>query len=308
MNRSLSFKDGANNLVKTKKLGNDLVHNIHHISDAGSSEDDEEDEASMSIFAALNNKADGHISDPQSNKVNFDFTNMKENSINNSMDNKKSLNFNFDQNLHSPGLNHSIFRNRQETNAYKRAEQSLQRMRSRKRSKPKFSFSTVSSSTGGYLSSNIFLQNNSTKSQSTLPLIPNSTVDLSKPATAILQPTKINASGTTSHSVIDTSKSEGLQATPTMEDYISDTSETLLFHLRQIVNQTLLDQGVEEDLIKKWTFLIEDLVICYDRIKIHTKLSDSLDYRQYIKIKRISGGKIEDSKFVNGLIFQKIYH
>lgn len=158
MNRSLSFKDGANNLVKTKKLGNDLVHNIHHISDAGSSEDDEEDEASMSIFAALNNKADGHISDPQSNKVNFDFTNMKENSINNSMDNKKSLNFNFDQNLHSPGLNHSIFRNRQETNAYKRAEQSLQRMRSRKRSKPKFSFSTVSSSTGGYLSSNIFTE------------------------------------------------------------------------------------------------------------------------------------------------------
>lgn len=305
MNRSLSFKDGANNLVKTKKLGNDLLHHIHHISDAGSSEDDEEDEASMSIFAALNNKADGHISDPQSNKVNFDFTNMKENSINNSMDNKKSLNFIFDQNLHSPGLDHSIFRNRQETNAYKRAEQSLQRMRSRKRSKPKFSFSTVSSSTGGYLSSNIFLQNNSTKSQSTLPLIPNSTVDLSKPATAILQPTKINASGTTSHSVIDTSKSEGLQATPTMEDYISDTSETLLFHLRQIVNQTLLDQGVKEDLIKKWTFLIEDLVICYDRIKIHTKLSDSLDYRQYIKIKRISGGKIEDSKFVNGLIFSK---
>ncbi|SGZ38905.1 uncharacterized protein HGUI_01105 [Hanseniaspora guilliermondii] len=305
INRSISFKDGANTLVKTKKSGNDLVHNIHQISDVGSSEDDEEDEASMSIFAALNNKADGYLSDQQSNKVNFDFTNMEENIMNkNAIDSKKTLNFNFDQHLHSNGLNHSIFRNRQDTNAYKRAEQSLQRMRSRKRSRPKISFSTVSSSTGGYLSSNIFLQNN-TKSQSTLPLLPSSTVDLNKPSTASLQPTKINASGTTSHSVIDASKSEVLQSTPTIEDYISDTSETLLFHLRQIVNQTLLDQGVEEYLIKKWTFLIEDLVICYDRIKIHTKLSDSLDYRQYIKIKRISGGRIEDSKFVNGLIFSK---
>lgn len=306
INRSLSFKDGSNNMVKTKKLGIDCVHNIHHISDASNSEDDEEDEASMSIFAALNHKADGHIIDPQSNKVNFDFTNMKENDMNNkAMDSKKSLNFDFDQNLQLPRPNYSIFRNRQDTNAYKRAEQSLQRMRSKKRSKPKLSFSTVSSSTGGYLSSNIFLQNNNTKTQSALPLIPNSAVDPSKPATAILQPTKINASGTTSHSVIDTPKSEELQATPTMEDYISDTSETLLFHLRQIVHQTLLDQGVKEELIDKWTFLIEDLVICYDRIKIHTKLSDSLDYRQYIKIKRISGGNIEDSKFVNGLIFSK---
>ncbi|GMM39465.1 1-phosphatidylinositol-3-phosphate 5-kinase [Hanseniaspora uvarum] len=309
INRSISFNGTANNLAKYKKSELDLTYKDHNISDIESINGDEEDEASMSIFAALNSKVDGYTPEQQSNKINFDFTNLEDSimKINeNNIGKKQSQNFSFDQNLNSEGLNNPVFRNRQDTDAYKRAEQSLQRMRSRRRSKPKFSFSTVSSSTGGYLSSNIFLQNNNTKLQSTPQLMPSNNVDMNKATTASLQPTKINASGTTSHSLIESSsKSESLTASPTLEEYISNTSETLLFHLRLIVQQTLLDQGIQEELIKKWRFLIEDLVICYDRIKIHTKLSDSLDYRQYIKIKRICGGRIEDSKFVNGLIFSK---
>ncbi len=38
-----------------------------------------EDEASMSIFAALNSKVDGYTPEQQSNKINFDFTNSEDN-------------------------------------------------------------------------------------------------------------------------------------------------------------------------------------------------------------------------------------
>ncbi|KAL6928346.1 hypothetical protein ACO0SA_003084 [Hanseniaspora valbyensis] len=228
------------------------------------SDDEEEDEASMSIFAALNNNTDH-----SNKKISFDF-------INNSTTP--------DQVQPSKLVNSSIFRNRLDPDANKRAEASLQRMRTRRKSRIRPT-ATQATSTGGYLSSNIFNQGS------------NSTLKLSSNEAS-------NASHGTDSLTNITDKKPKLDISSSFGEHVSSISETLLYHLRLLIKQTLQDQGVVEDL-DIWGEIFENLVISLDRIKVHTKLSDSLDYRQYIKIKRIAGGSIDASKFVDGLIFSK---
>lgn len=227
---------------------------------------EEEDEASMSIFAALNNNTD-HAN----KKISFDFN---KNTSTDSLSLSNKL------------VDSSIFRNRLDPDANKRAEASLQRMRSRRKSKLRPT-ATISTSTGGYLSSNIFNQGNS--SHNKLSLSENADANHST-----LSLTNLN--------LID--KRKNFQLSSTFDDRVSSISETLLYHLHLLIKQTLQDQSVLED-VDVWAKIFEDLVLSLDRIKVHMKLSDSLDYRQYIKIKRISGGQINHSKFVDGLIFSK---
>ncbi|XBW37574.1 hypothetical protein QEN19_003155 [Hanseniaspora menglaensis] len=279
LHKSLSRKIGSNDYSETAKNltkddlqqnasrnsyidENDLLNNVSFYN----SEDDEEeeDEASMSIFAALNNNADSG-----DKKVSFDFTN---NTINN-LANK------------SPNIaGNSIFRNRLDPDANKRAEASLKRIKSKRKSRQRPT-STITSSTGGYLSSNIFNQSN---------ILSNKQLQLDNAPS-------INGNIVLSNFLDNKVKTD---IPSSFDDHVSGISETLLHHLRLLITQTLEDQGVEES-FETWVSFFENLVVSLDAIKIHTKLSDSLDYRQYVKIKRICGGHISDSKFVDGIIFSK---
>lgn len=73
-------------------------------------------------------------------------------------------------------------------------------------------------------------------------------------------------------------------------------NETLDFVLRQ----SLKDGEIETD-IERWVAVLQKLLGYIDEIK----LTDTLDIRQYVKIKKVLGGKIEQTELVDGLFMTK---
>lgn len=71
-------------------------------------------------------------------------------------------------------------------------------------------------------------------------------------------------------------------------------------YLRRLFRQYLEDAGLSEDRVS-WTETISRLLSTVDQLKI----TDTLDTKQYIKIKRLLGGRIEDSYVVDGLFWTK---
>lgn len=71
-------------------------------------------------------------------------------------------------------------------------------------------------------------------------------------------------------------------------------------YLHKLFRQCLEDAGLSEDR-NLWTETVSRLLGTVDQLKI----TDTLDTKQYIKIKRLLGGRIEDSYVVNGLFWTK---
>lgn len=70
--------------------------------------------------------------------------------------------------------------------------------------------------------------------------------------------------------------------------------------LNNIFIQYLNDSGMKENQ-DRWSATVSKLFCSVDKIKI----TDTLDTKQYIKIRRLLGGKIEDSKIVDGIFWTK---
>ena len=62
-----------------------------------------------------------------------------------------------------------------------------------------------------------------------------------------------------------------------------------------------MKDGEIETEIERWVAVLQKLLGYIDEIK----LTDTLDIRQYVKIKKVLGGKIEQTELVDGLFMTK---
>lgn len=73
-------------------------------------------------------------------------------------------------------------------------------------------------------------------------------------------------------------------------------------HLNQIITQCLADCDISDSKVQNR--LVDVLMKCFVGIK-RIKISDTLDVKQYVKVKKILGGSIEDSRSIDGLFITK---
>lgn len=82
-------------------------------------------------------------------------------------------------------------------------------------------------------------------------------------------------------------------------------TEVATLHFEELLIQVLNDQDNKN--INKWLTILKGIALSkVQNITLSARDSNTLDYRQkYVKIKRISGGDIEDSEFIDGIVFSK---
>ena len=85
----------------------------------------------------------------------------------------------------------------------------------------------------------------------------------------------------------------------------SELNDVAMMHLKRLLIQVLNDQNLENT--DKWFDILKKISIeSLQQIVLSARDSNTLDYRQkYVKIKRISGGNVKQSTFVNGIVFSK---
>ncbi|EGW33263.1 uncharacterized protein SPAPADRAFT_50162 [Spathaspora passalidarum NRRL Y-27907] len=71
-------------------------------------------------------------------------------------------------------------------------------------------------------------------------------------------------------------------------------------HLNVILRQSLLDCDIKEN-VDRWVSVLQSSLDYINSIK----LTDTLDIRQYVKIKKVLGGKIEDTHVIDGMFMTK---
>ncbi|GAC99304.1 hypothetical protein PHSY_006905 [Pseudozyma hubeiensis SY62] len=77
-----------------------------------------------------------------------------------------------------------------------------------------------------------------------------------------------------------------------------------LDHLRKMMEQTLLQAGIHN--VRKWCDVLLPFVLTtISRVKPDAREDQSRDIRQFVKIKRIPGGKPDDSEYVDGYVCTK---
>ncbi|CBQ67997.1 probable FAB1-phosphatidylinositol 3-phosphate 5-kinase [Sporisorium reilianum SRZ2] len=77
-----------------------------------------------------------------------------------------------------------------------------------------------------------------------------------------------------------------------------------LEHLRKMMEQTLTQSGIHN--VRKWCDVLLPFVLTtVSRVKPDAREDQSRDIRQFVKIKRIPGGKPDDSEYVDGYVCTK---
>lgn len=82
-------------------------------------------------------------------------------------------------------------------------------------------------------------------------------------------------------------------------------NEVATIHMHLLLKQVLGDQNIEGK--DRWETIFKEVLLKkVQSITLSARDSNTLDYRQkYVKIKRIAGGTIEQSEYVNGIVFSK---
>lgn len=81
-----------------------------------------------------------------------------------------------------------------------------------------------------------------------------------------------------------------------------DLNKASINHAKAFLNQLLWNYELSE----KWEMvLVEPLLKCAQNIDLNVKGGDSIDIRHYVKLKRVSGGSLKDTKYVDGIVFSK---
>ncbi|CEP61751.1 1-phosphatidylinositol-3-phosphate 5-kinase LALA0_S03e10132g [Lachancea lanzarotensis] len=75
-------------------------------------------------------------------------------------------------------------------------------------------------------------------------------------------------------------------------------------HMNALLKQVLNDQDVDN--VNRWIEALRPILQALQNIRLDARKMSGLDFKQhYVKIKRIDGGDIMDSKFMNGVIYSK---
>lgn len=82
-------------------------------------------------------------------------------------------------------------------------------------------------------------------------------------------------------------------------------NEVATVHMHLLLKQVLADQDIKGK--ERWETVFKEVLLKKVQfITLNARDSNTLDYRQkYVKIKRIAGGTIEQSEYVNGIVFSK---
>ncbi|CUS21010.1 LAQU0S02e03686g1_1 [Lachancea quebecensis] len=84
----------------------------------------------------------------------------------------------------------------------------------------------------------------------------------------------------------------------------SELSDVAQLHMSALLNQVLKDQGVED--LDEWINVFKSILTSLQGIELDARNMNGLDFKQYyIKIKRIGGSSISDSRFVDGVVYSK---
>ncbi|KAH3670276.1 hypothetical protein WICMUC_004929 [Wickerhamomyces mucosus] len=74
-------------------------------------------------------------------------------------------------------------------------------------------------------------------------------------------------------------------------------------HLKSLLNQELKNEGVPN--IEKWEEALIPLLHDAENVEYNVRGGDNIDIRQYVKLKRLEGGKLSDTKTIDGVVFSK---
>lgn len=182
---------------------------------------------------------------------------------------------------------------RTSTKSTQRAEASLQRMRFRRKSKSKPNLMNSDSLYKGLTS------------------LANSTPNL----ISIVNEDKDFAPSSNTTSLAPKSKNKGgnsgqWRRVSSISGYLTsienknELSEVAGLHLEALLQQVLGDQNIVRT--QEWAKILREFLRKIQNISLNVKASNTLDFRQnYIKIKRISGGRLEFSEYINGVVFSK---
>ncbi|SSD58248.1 related to 1-phosphatidylinositol 3-phosphate 5-kinase FAB1 [Saccharomycodes ludwigii] len=259
-------------LSKANKSKSYDTTNILHTEKNDSKGSSSEDEGSMSIYTTLN---DTHHIDP----------------------------------IQYNGLPRNLIKSSQ------RAQASLQRMRTRRKSKSKSNsfVNRKDMSIFSYSAPNLFSilsttdnNNNNSLGNSTHGVVSNRNI---KP-NAITTANKISTSEANLRSKNENltrdlrrAISSSLNSKNRGTDLKSTLNQVSIQHVKALMIQVLNDQRDID--VDEWIKVISPILLTLEQIHVDAKNSGNLDFRQYIKIKRIPGGEISDSKLVNGIVFSK---
>ncbi|KAF1949888.1 hypothetical protein CC80DRAFT_539939 [Byssothecium circinans] len=83
-----------------------------------------------------------------------------------------------------------------------------------------------------------------------------------------------------------------------------ELNQASLEHVRRLLKQMLQDAGIKQ--IPSWErALIPILLRCTDDVNPDLHRGDDIDIRNYIKLKKIPGGRPRDTSYVSGVVFSK---
>lgn len=88
------------------------------------------------------------------------------------------------------------------------------------------------------------------------------------------------------------------------ESSLAELNQPSLFHVKKLLRQFLQDNEVEH--IKSWqNALLPLLLQCAEEVDPNIQRGDDIDIRHYVKLKKASGGRPQDSCYVSGVVFSK---
>ncbi|CCF57434.1 hypothetical protein KAFR_0C04440 [Kazachstania africana CBS 2517] len=212
--------------------------------------------------------------------------------------------------LHDPlKTDNPIRSTRNSTKSFQRAQASLHRIQSRRRSKSKSTLGTSSTIYRGinaltHSSPNLLsVVSDDTSSGSNTPDLGASTnsntnaLVNSKSVSSTMKPNlgKLN----------QWRRLTSISGTKSYKEDRNELNEVAMLHMNELLRQVLDDQAVEE--AEEWMALFNNqLLKKVQHITLNARDSNTLDYRQkYVKIKRICGGTVQQSEFIDGIVFSK---
>lgn len=182
---------------------------------------------------------------------------------------------------------------RTSTKSTQRAEASLQRMKFRRKSKSKPNL---------YNSESLYKELTSlTNSSPNLVSIVNEDADFAPSSSTTSLATKAKKQTANGGQWRRVSSLSGYLTSVENKNALNEVSN---LHLEALLQQVLGDQNFSK--AQEWANLLRGFLTKAQNISLNVKDSNTLDFRQnYVKIKRISGGNLKFSKYINGIIFSK---
>lgn len=87
--------------------------------------------------------------------------------------------------------------------------------------------------------------------------------------------------------------------------YTSELNDVCTLHLKNLLRQDLRDSSVPN--IEKWENVLIPILRTIETVEYNVRAGDNLDIRQYIKLKRLAGGELDNCESIDGVIFSKTF-